>query len=194
MTRAGAIADASYLWWHLRASVKYPTLELRVADSCTRLDDAVCIASLFRCLVRRVVRDRTLNAGMTAASRGFVMENLWRAERDGLRATLIDEARGCAVPMAASWRICSPRPPKMPRRSDCAAACARARRIVAEGTSADRQMAVFAAARRSGAGERAALSAVVDHLGRGNRRRIDRRAWGAPERRSRRRNDGHGSG
>lgn len=164
MTRAGAIADASYLWWHLRASVKYPTLELRVADSCTRLDDAVCIASLFRCLVRRVVRDRTLNAGMTAASRGFVMENLWRAECDGLRATLIDEARGCGVPMAACVEDLLAATAEDAEALGCAAACARARRIVAEGTSADRQIAVFAASRKSGAGERAALSAVVDHL------------------------------
>jgi carboxylate-amine ligase len=164
MTRAGAIADASYLWWHVRASLKYPTLELRVADSCTRLDDAVCIASLFRCLVRRVVRDRRLNAELTAASRGFVMENLWRAERDGVRATLIDEARACAVPLAEIVDDLLAETAEDADALNCSAACAQARRIVAEGTSADRQMAVFAAARRSGARERAALSAVVDHL------------------------------
>ena len=164
MTKAGAITDASYLWWHLRASVKYPTLELRVADSCTRLDDAVCIAALFRCLVRRVVRDRGLNSGMTAASRGFVMENLWRAERDGIRATLIDEARACAVPMAEGLEDLLATIAEDAEALNCAETCAHARRIVADGTSADRQMAAFAAARRSGAGERAALSTVVDHL------------------------------
>lgn len=164
MTRAGAIADASYLWWHVRASVKYPTVELRVADSCTRLDDSLCIASLFRCLVRRAFRDRELNAGLTAASRGFVMENLWRAERDGVRATLIDEARARAVPMAESVEDLLAAIAEDAEALGCTEACAQARRIVAEGTSADRQLAVFAAARRSGAAERAALSAVVDHL------------------------------
>jgi glutamate---cysteine ligase / carboxylate-amine ligase len=164
MTKAGAIADASYLWWHLRASVKYPTLELRVADSCTRLDDAVCIAALFRCLVRRVVRDRTLNAKMTAASRGFVLENLWRAERDGIRATLIDEEHARAVPVEAVVDDLLRMIGEDAAALDCVEACARARAIVTGGTSADRQLAVYAKARQSGAAERAALSAVVDHL------------------------------
>ncbi|MGH1574460.1 carboxylate-amine ligase [Methylobacterium sp. P31] len=164
MTKAGAIADASFLWWHVRASLKYPTLELRVADSCTRLDDALCIASLFRCLVRRVVRDRTLNARLTAASRGFVMENLWRAERDGVRATLIDETRACAVPVAQIVEDLLVSTAEDADALGCADACAQARRIVSEGTSADRQLTIFSAARRSGTATRAALSAVVDHL------------------------------
>ena len=58
MTRSGAIADASFLWWSLRPSIKFPTLELRIADACTRLDDSLCIAALFRCLVRLCVRRR----------------------------------------------------------------------------------------------------------------------------------------
>jgi len=164
MTRTGAIADASYLWWHLRASLKYPTLELRVADSCTRLDDALCIASLFRCLVRRVVRDRRLNAGLTAASRGFVMENLWRAGRDGVRATLIDEVQIRAVPVSELVETLLADIAEDADALGCRPACEEATRIVSEGTSADRQMAVFAAACRSGARARAALSAVVDHL------------------------------
>jgi glutamate---cysteine ligase / carboxylate-amine ligase len=164
MTRSGAIADASYLWWHVRASLKYPTLELRVADSCTRLDDALCIASLYRCLVRRVVRDRTLNAGLTAASRGFVVENLWRAERDGVRASLIDEAQARARPVPDCVDDLLGLIAEDADALGCGDACDHARRIAAGGTSADRQLAVFAAARRSGATERAALSAVVDHL------------------------------
>ncbi|MFD0936531.1 YbdK family carboxylate-amine ligase, partial [Methylobacterium trifolii] len=100
MEKAGAIEDASFLWWHLRASVKFPTLELRVADSCTRLEDALTVAALFRCLVRRVDRDPEIHARLTGASRGFVMENLWRAQRDGVRAELIDEAAERAVPLA----------------------------------------------------------------------------------------------
>ncbi|MBE7199777.1 MAG: carboxylate-amine ligase [Parafilimonas terrae] len=193
MTKAGAIADASYLWWHLRASVKYPTLELRVADSCTHVDDAVCIAALFRCLVRRVVRDRRLNAGMTAASRGFVMENLWRAERDGTRATLIDEARVRAVPLGEWVENVLDLIAEDAEALDCVAACNRARYIVAEGTSADRQMAVFAAARRSGAQERAALSAVVDHLA-AETAAGSKLGPGGVRTSSRRRSDGNGSG
>ena len=164
MTEAGSIENASFLWWHLRASMKFPTLELRVADSCTRLDDALCIASLFRCLVRRVVRDTKLNAGLTAASRGFVMENLWRAERDGVHASLIDEGQERAVPLERIVEDLIADTAEDARALGCVAACTHARTIVADGSSADRQLAVFEAARGKGAREREALAAVVDHL------------------------------
>ena len=164
MTRSGAIADATFLWWQLRPSLKYPTLELRVADSCPRLDDGLCIASLYRCLVRRVVRDRTRNAGMTAASRGFIRENLWRAERDGVKAELIDEARAQAVPMTETIEMLLDDTAEDADALGCSEACAHARTIVADGSSADRQLAIFSAARKRGARERDALSAVVDLL------------------------------
>ena len=45
ITRSGAVRDPTFLWWHIRPSVRYPTLELRIADSCTRLDDAVAVAA-----------------------------------------------------------------------------------------------------------------------------------------------------
>jgi glutamate---cysteine ligase / carboxylate-amine ligase len=100
MISAGAIKDASFLWWTLRPSIRYPTLELRVADSCTKLDDTLAIAALYRCLVRRAVREPKLNHGMTGASRAIVSENLWRAQRDSVRASFIDETSGASVPCA----------------------------------------------------------------------------------------------
>jgi carboxylate-amine ligase len=51
----------------IRPSLKHPTLELRVADSCTRVDDTIAIAALYRCLVRRLSLDPKLNAGQTGA-------------------------------------------------------------------------------------------------------------------------------
>jgi len=62
LTWAKIIPDASYIWWAVRPSLNNPTIELRVADSCTRLDDAVGIAALFRCLVRALDRDRARKA------------------------------------------------------------------------------------------------------------------------------------
>ena len=55
MVRSGAMPDASHLWWAIRPSLKYPTLELRASDSCTRLDDTVAIATLYRVLARFLV-------------------------------------------------------------------------------------------------------------------------------------------
>jgi glutamate---cysteine ligase / carboxylate-amine ligase len=166
MVATGAIRDASFLWWLLRASIRYPTVELRVADSCPRLADALCVAALFRCLVRRLVREKRLNAGLTAASRGLILENLWRAERDGVHAELIDEARERAVPLAEAVEALVAETGEDAEALACAGHCAHARTIAAEGSSADRQLAAFAAARRSGMRERDALSAVVDQLAR----------------------------
>ena len=67
-----------------------PTIELRVADSCTRLDDAIAIAALFRCLVRALDRDRALNAGFDRVGRAITAENKWHAQRYGIAATFVD--------------------------------------------------------------------------------------------------------
>lgn len=76
MVRSGAIADASFLWWTLRPSIHFPTLELRVADSCTRLEDTLSSAALYRCLVRLAVRRPELNRGQTDMARAITSENL----------------------------------------------------------------------------------------------------------------------
>ena len=164
ITRSGAVRDPTFLWWHIRPSVRYPTLELRIADSCTRLEDALTIAALFRCLVRLVDRRPDVNARMTGASRGIVMTNLWRAERDGTRAALIDEAREVLVPIPEIVEALLDLIGEDAAALGCTAECARARTIARDGSSADRQVAVFEAARTGGASERAALNAVIDWL------------------------------
>ncbi|MDP4022760.1 carboxylate-amine ligase [Methylobacterium sp. NEAU 140] len=164
MTRAGAIADSSYLWWSLRPSIKFPTVELRIADACTRLADSLCIAALFRCLVRLCVRRPDLNAGLDGVSRALVLENLWRAQHDGTRAALIDEARGEAVPFPEALEAVLALVAADAAALGCAAEVARARAIVDDGTSADGQVAAFEAARAGGKDARAALAAVVDWI------------------------------
>lgn len=164
MTRAGAIEDASFLWWHIRASLKYPTLELRIADSCTRLADTLTVAALFRCLVRLAERRPDIHARRTGASRGFVMENLWRAERDGIAAELIDEGAERAVAMTEVVEGLLGLIAEDADALGCAAECAGARAILARGSSASRQIAVHDEATSGGASDEAALAAVVDWL------------------------------
>ncbi len=164
MTRSGAIADASYLWWSVRPSIKFPTLELRIADACTRLEDSLCLAALFRCLVRLCVRRPDLHAGLDGVSRALALENLWRAQRDGIGAALIDEAKGDAVPFAEALEAVLALVAEDAEALGCTAEVARARAIVAEGTSADRQIAAYDAARRDGRDEAAALAAAVDWI------------------------------
>jgi len=164
MTGAGAIKDASFLWWALRPSIRYPTLELRIADSCTLLDHALAIAAFYRCLLRFADRHPDWNRGLTGASRAIAAENLWHAQRDGVRATLIDEARGVAISFAAALESLLDAVAADAEALGCAAEVAAVRTIVAAGTSADRQLATFAAARERGASASDATAAVVDWL------------------------------
>jgi len=164
MTGAGAIADASFLWWTLRPSVRYPTLELRIADSCTLVEHTLAIAALYRCLVRHADRRPEWNRGLTGASRGIAAENLWRAQRDGVRAELIDPDTGATAPFTECLDAMLARLAEDADALDCTDAVGRARAIATDGTSADRQLAVFTAARERGLNEREALGAVVDWL------------------------------
>ncbi|AWN41808.1 carboxylate-amine ligase [Methylobacterium durans] len=166
MTNAGSIQDASFLWWSLRPSIKFPTLELRIADSCTRLEDALTIAALFRCLVRLVVRRPELNARLDGVSRALADENLWRAQRGGTDAEMIDEASERALPYAEALDGLLDLIGEDAEALGCADEVRNARRIVAQGTSADGQIAAFEAAREAGLTNRQALDAVVDWLAR----------------------------
>jgi carboxylate-amine ligase len=160
MTRAGSIADASFLWWSLRPSIKFPTLELRIADSCTRVDDAITIAALYRCLVRCAVRRPDLNAGLDGVSRALAQENLWRAQQGGTNAELIDEASEAAVPFADALDGLLTLIRADADALGCVEAVEAARRIVAEGTSAANQLTAFEGAQS----KRQGLDAVVDWL------------------------------
>ena len=83
LKRAGSIRDGGELWWTIRPSPKHPTLELRIADSCTRAADTIALATLFRCLVSAHLRLPELGAQRSSATRRLIEENRWRAERYG---------------------------------------------------------------------------------------------------------------
>ena len=164
MTAAGAVPDPTYFWWHIRPSIRYPTLELRVADSCTRLDDTLAVAQIYRCLIRLLDRRPEIHAGLTGASRGFVMENLWRAERDGTHATLIDETAERSVSVSDAIDALLDLIAEDAAALGCASQVAHAKVIARTGSSAVGQLAVYENAIRSGSGEGAALRAVIDWL------------------------------
>ncbi len=138
MIQAGSIQDASYLWYSLRPSIKFPTLELRIADSCTRLADAIVIAALYRCLVRLVERRPDINRGLTGVSRAIAQENLWRAQRSGTEAELIDEPAEQAYPFPEYLDLVLSLIAEDAAALGCEAEVTDARRIVQEGTSASR--------------------------------------------------------
>lgn len=135
-----------------------------MADSCTLLEHTLAIAALYRCLVRLADRRPEWNRSLTGASRAIVAENLWRAQRDGVGAELIDVAIGDAAPFAACLDTALAAVAEDADALGCAGEAAAARGIVAGGTSADRQVAAFDAARGRSLDEREAAGAVVGWL------------------------------
>lgn len=164
MVRSGAMPDASYLWWAIRPSSRYPTLELRIADSCTRLDDALALAALFRCLIRALVRDPELGAWHSAATRRLVDENRWRAARDGTAAQLIDEATATRVPLSQTLARLLSLCARNIDALDCRDALQPLRGILSDGSSAQQQLAIYCRQRTQGAGRVDALHDVVAWL------------------------------
>lgn len=71
LAAAGIIPDASFMWWAIRPSLRYPTIELRIADACTRLEDALCIAAIIRCLIRHLREHPELNAEYNPIARAI---------------------------------------------------------------------------------------------------------------------------
>ncbi len=164
LTEAGVVDDASNIWWDARPSARYPTLETRIMDMCTRLDDAVCLAALVVCLLRRLYRLRLGNRSWRTYSRMLIEENRWRAMRYSIDDGLIDLGRGHVVPFPQLLEEILELVAEDAEALDCAAEVAHARSILGRGTSAHRQLAVRAAALEEGATEAEANRAVVDHL------------------------------
>src|SRR3954452_1367977 len=89
LTQSGVMPDESYIWWAMRPSMRHPTLELRAPDSCTRLEDAIGIASLYRALARHLF-DRLARAeDVTILDRAIAVENKWRAQRYGVECSFV---------------------------------------------------------------------------------------------------------
>jgi carboxylate-amine ligase len=152
LMQAGVIDNASYLWWAVRVSATYPTIELRIADACTDVHDALCIANLFRCLVRAAVRNPSLGRARMSTTRLLIEENRWQAKRHGIAAQFIDEfGSGERLPFAERLEQLLALIAEDVTHFGCGDAVAQARRILERGTSADQQVAEFKRVRDQGA-------------------------------------------
>jgi carboxylate-amine ligase len=156
LVKAGVIKDSSFIWWMIRPSPKYPTLELRAADCCTRLEDTIAIAALYRGLVRHLYRNPSVNTDVDVKSRALAAENKWRAQRYGIHGTFVTDRGSVAVADILEEVLEMTAEDAKALECDEAADC---RRIVERGTSADGQLAAFQA--QSAHGQAAALDAVI---------------------------------
>lgn len=164
LTQARLIDDASKVWWDIRPSARYPTLEMRVADICTRWEDAATVAALYLCLLHMLFRLRTSNQRWRRYSNFLVAENLWRAQRYGVEGSLMDYGRSELIPFSDLVDEMLHLIRYDAEELGCVAQVGRARLIAREGTSARRQLDAYRAAVRAGADHQSALRVVVDEL------------------------------
>ena len=164
MINAGLIQDATKIWWDMRPSDRYPTLEIRVADVCTRLDDAVCIAALVVCALRMLYRLRCENRRWRIYAPMLLMENRWRAMRYSFDEGLLDLAKGVIVPHGELVDEMLDIIREDAEELGCLEDVEHAREILVCGTSAHRQIATYQEALESGKDEHEALQAIVDML------------------------------
>jgi glutamate---cysteine ligase / carboxylate-amine ligase len=165
MKRAKVIPDASYIWWAVRPSHRYPTLELRIPDACTSLEDALSIVALYRCLMRLLVTDRKINAKLGSSERALAKENKWRVQRFGTHAHLIDQLgeNASADFSSLAGRLVDLLRPHA-EALDCIAEVERVAKILKRGTSADRQLKIYEQAMAQGLAPKDALARVKTWL------------------------------
>jgi len=164
MQNAGLIEDSTRIWWDLRPSGRFPTLETRIMDVCTRLDDAVALASLLACIMRMLYRLRTRNQRWRLYTPMLIRENRWRAMRYSFDEGLIDLAKGSVVPFEDLMdELCS-LIAEDARALGCEKEIKGVHDILSRGTSAHRQLKDYELERASGASTEDALKSVVDTL------------------------------
>ena len=160
----GVIEDSSKIWWDLRPSSRFPTLETRVCDASPRLDDTVTLAALNQATLRMLWRLSRQNQRWRQYDPFLLGENRWRAARYGLAEGPIDFGAGRIIPFAQAledWLAL------IAQDADALGSqpqVARARDMVAGGGSAARQRAVLSRALAAGATRDEAMVELVRHL------------------------------
>ncbi|HEY7670313.1 MAG TPA: carboxylate-amine ligase [Hyphomicrobium sp.] len=164
LVRNGVIEDATKIWWDLRPSGRFPTLEMRVTDVCTRIDDALSIAALYTCILRMLFRLRRSNQKWRSYPSFLIEENRWRAQRYGVNDTLFDFGKGLLVPFASLVDELLDLIAEDAAVLGCEKEAKHALKIATGGTSADRQVLRYEALLGKGATPDEALTGVVDLL------------------------------
>lgn len=141
LQRSGVIPDESHIWWAIRPSIKHPTLELRAPDTCTFIDDAVAIASLYRCLTRHLYLRPHLSKQVTAVERAIAVENKWRAQRYGTDCIFASQDGPVTISETLSRIIDDIT--EDAAALECGAEVEHCRTIVARGSSAEFQLRAY---------------------------------------------------
>lgn len=158
LIKTNAMDNAKKIWWDLRPHPFFPTLEFRVCDIPTRVDDTIAIAALCQALVAKLDRLMNKNLGfrMSLYRRHFIQENKWRAIRYGLDGKFIDFGKQEEVPVKDMIRELLDFVDEVVDDLDSRHEINHIHTILERGTSTDAQLEVFK--------ETGDLKAVVDLL------------------------------
>jgi carboxylate-amine ligase len=150
------IDNGRKIWWDVRPHPVFPTLEFRVCDIPTRVDDTIAIAALFQAIVARLNGLIDKNLGFRLYRRALVQENKWRAVRYGLDGKMVDFGKQKEVPVRDLVRELLEFVDPVVNELDSRKEIEHIHTILDRGTSADEQLRVYQ--------ETGDLNAVVDHL------------------------------
>jgi len=164
LINAGMLQDATKIWWDLRVSDRYPTLETRIMDVCTRVEDAVAIAALLVCTMRMLYRLRLANQRWRIYTPMLIRENRWRAMRYSYDEGLIDFAKGQLVPFEELIEEILSLIAEDAEALGCVEEVGHVRTIMQRGTSAHRQLKAYELAEAAGNSTEDCLKAVVAQL------------------------------
>jgi glutamate---cysteine ligase / carboxylate-amine ligase len=98
LIKTGCVDNGKKIWWDCRPHPHFPTLEFRICDIPTRVDDTIAIAALFQAIVAKLYKLIEKNLGFRLYRRMLIQENKWRAVRYGLEGKLIDFGKQKEVP------------------------------------------------------------------------------------------------
>ena len=161
---AGLIEDTTKIWWDIRPSARFPTLEARICDVMPVMEHTLTIAALVQSLTRMLVELRRRNQRWRIYDRFLIAENRWRAQRYGPREGLLDIGKGALVPMGQVVSDLIELLEADAMVLGCLNEVRAAQDIVVQGTSAERQRAVFTQATQAGADTHEGLREVVRAL------------------------------
>jgi glutamate---cysteine ligase / carboxylate-amine ligase len=159
------------IWWDIRPHPVFDTLEFRITDICTRVDEAICIAALFQAICAKLLKLRRQNMSWRQYRHMHITENKWRAVRYGINGELIDFGKQESIPfpklMDELLHLLDDVVDDLGSRHEVEYV----HTILKNGTSADRQVATFNA-HGGNDNQEEALKAVVDQLVRETREGI----------------------
>jgi len=164
LINAGVMEDTTKIWWDLRPSARYPTLETRIMDVCTRMDDAISLAALLVSTIRMLYRLRLNNQRWREYNPMLIRENRWRAMRYSFDEGLIDFGIGSIVPFKQLLDELINLTFEDAKSLGCESEVAATKDILSRGTSAHRQLKTYQLSIDAGKNNMDALKDVVDML------------------------------